>query len=358
MLLRRNKLNFLILYVTSQCNLACGTCFFHKNLNKQTDLSLDEYAKIADSAGTFSILAIAGGEPFLRLDLEKICTIFIEKNNVDTLFIPTNGTLTTIILEKTERLLEKFPKVSISINPSLDGMELYHDKNRGISGTFSQCLETLKQLGELKKKYANLQVIVNSVINRDNQKEISELMEFLKKYNIDFQAFELMRGDHRDKKLDLPALSEVRTIHEAILKNRYWYLTKKKKEFRPKWLFKCEEVMVLGTLKYGQVFKELILAGKKWPCRCMAGRSISVINPDGNFSACELKPALANLKNYNYNLSDILRDKKIKCAIESIKNAKCDCTHICFIHSAIAARPTSILQIFSNYWKARKIIKT
>ena len=40
LLFRRNKLNFLILYVTSKCNLTCETCFFHQNLNKQSDLSL------------------------------------------------------------------------------------------------------------------------------------------------------------------------------------------------------------------------------------------------------------------------------------------------------------------------------
>jgi len=341
---RKNKLNFLILYVTSKCNLTCGTCFFHKNLNKQNDLNFEKYAEIANSAGLFSILALAGGEPFLSPDLEKICAVFVEKCQIDTLFIPTNGTLTEVILEKTEKILKSFPRLSVSVNPSLDGMEKYHDQNRGVAGTFSRCIKTIEKLTELKNKYNNLQVIVNSVISKDNQSEILELMEFLKKYAIDFQAFELLRGDYRDKTLNLPSLTEIKKMHKAILKNRAWHLAKKKKVVKNSWLFQLEEIAVLGTLKYTQTFKELALAGKNWPCQCMAGRSIAVVNPDGNFSACEMRPPLANLKNYDYNITKLIKNKNIK-----IKN--CACTHICFIHSAIAARPLSIIKIFLNYAK-------
>jgi len=356
--IHKNRLNFLILYATSRCNLSCGSCFFHESLNGKNDLSLDEYEKIAKSAGHFSILGIAGGEPYLNPDLEKICSLFVENGKIDTLFIPTNGTMTEMIVEKTEELLKKFPAISISINPSLDGMEEYHDKNRGVPGTFSKCVETIKKLLELKKKYKNLQVIVNTVINRDNLDEVEKLMEFLKNYNIDFQAFELMRGDFRDKSLDLPSPDEIKKIHDKILKNRYWHLIKRKNYFKNKFLSKIEEIAVLGTLKYGQTFKELALSGKKWPRACMAGRSIFAVSPDGSFSACEINPPLADLKQYDYDLSKIMKDKNISRQIKNITNKKCDCTHICFIHSAIAASPTSIFQIVLNYMKARKIIKS
>lgn len=358
LLFRRNKLNFLILYATSKCNLACGTCFFHKNLNKQADLSLEEYEKIAQSIGPFSILAIGGGEPFLNNDLEKICACFIEKGRVDTLFIPTNGTLTEIILSKTENLLKSYPKVSISINPSLDGMADYHDKNRGLPGTFAKCVETIKKLCELKKKYSNLQVIVNSVINQDNLSELKELMEFLKQFDIDSHAFELMRGDHRDKDLCLPTLDQITEMHKLILKNRYWYLARKKKSGKNKLLFKIEEMAVLGALKYSQSFKERVLAGKKWPRACVAGRSILAVNPDGGVSACEIHPPLANLRQTAYSLSKALKEKSAAQFVKNIKNKKCDCTHICFIHSAIAAHPASLFNIFSNYIKAKKIIES
>jgi MoaA/NifB/PqqE/SkfB family radical SAM enzyme len=357
-LFRRNKLNFLILYVTSKCNLACGTCFFHENLNKQTDLKLWEYEKIARSVGLFSILAIGGGEPFLRHDLEKICSIFLEKGRADTLFIPTNGALAQAVLSKTENLLKKYPNVSISINPSLDGMAAYHDKNRGLPGTFAKCVETIKKLTELKKKYSNLQVIVNSVINRDNMEDLKKLMEFLKRFDIDFQAFEIMRGDYRNKELGLPNHDQIADMHDLILKNRYWYLARKKKSLKKKLLLKIEEILVLGTLKHSQIFKERALAGGKWPRACVAGRSILVINPDGSVGACEIHPPLASLRKNAYSLGKALKEKNAAKFIRNIKNKKCDCTHICFIHSAIAANPISLFNIFTGFLKAKKIIKS
>jgi MoaA/NifB/PqqE/SkfB family radical SAM enzyme len=318
---------------------------------------MEEYKKIASALEPFSILAIGGGEPFLNDDLEKICSIFIEKCQVDTLFIPTNGTLTEKILMTTEKILEKFPRVSISINPSLDGMADFHDKNRGISGTFSRCVETIQQLTKLKKKYANLQVIVNSVICRDNLSELRRLMEFLQQFEIDFQAFELMRGDQRNKNLNLPSREKIMEMHEDILRNRWTYLLKKKDKVKNKWFFKLEEIAVLGTLKYAQQFKEKVLSGKKWPADCVAGKNIAVINPDGNFSTCELSAPLANLRQYSYSLPEILKDEKTVNFMENIKKRKCDCTHICFINSAIAGRPASIFGILKGYLKARKIIK-
>jgi MoaA/NifB/PqqE/SkfB family radical SAM enzyme len=266
--------------------------------------------------------------------------------------------LTQTILSKTENLLKKYPAVSISINPSLDGLADYHDKNRGYPGAFSKCVETIKKLSKLKKKYSNLQIIVNSVINRDNLEDLEGLMEFLKQFDIDFQAFDLMRGDYRDKKLSLPNLDQIAEMHKLILKNRYWYLAKKKKSLKNKLLFKIEEIAVLGVLKYSQSFKERVLAGKKWPCACVAGRSILAINPDGGVSACEIQPPLSDLRKNSYSLAEALKEKNASEFIKNIKNEKCDCTHICFIHSAIAANPVSLLNIFASFLKAKRIIKS
>jgi len=356
-LFHRNRLNFLILYITSKCNLSCGSCFFHQNLNQPKDLSLEEYEKIASSITPFSILALAGGEPFLNPDLEKICALFVEKGKIDTLFIPTNGTFPEQIAEKTERLLKKFPDISLSINPSLDGLADYHDRNRGSKGTFEKCNQAIEKLTELKKKYKNLQVIVNTVISQDNLEEMEKLMEFLKKYALDFQAFELIRGNFPDKNLILPNIEEIKKIHQKILKNRHYYLTKNKSRSGNKLFFLVEEIMTLGVLRYSQKFKELALAGKRWPLACPAGRTIFVINPDGNFGACELQPPLADLKQFDFNLKRLLKNEEVSQAIETIGKKKCDCTHICFIHSAIAGHPPAIFKIISSYFQAKKIIK-
>lgn len=346
LIFHRNRLNFLILYLTSKCNLTCRSCFFHKNLNQSDDLSLAEYEKISRSLNNFSILGIGGGEPFMRRDLVDICALFVERNKIDTIFIPTNGVFTELILVKTEELLKRFPGVSLAINPSLDGLAEYHDNNRGALGTFDACVRTIKDLSKLKKKYANLQIIVNSVMMRDNLAELIKLMEYLKQFKIDWQAFEIIRGDWRDKDLSLPELKDIKKIHGLILKNRLWYLERRKQKVKSNLFYKLEKIAVLGVLKYSQQFKEAILAGGAWPCPCPAGRTIQVIYPNGDLSACEVLPPSVNLRRHGFAIKSI-----------TLNDKPCACTHICFIHSAMAACPKSVFGIISGYFKARKILK-
>ncbi len=331
---RSGRLNFLILYVTSKCNLSCGSCFYHKKLNQIGDLPLAEYEKISKSLAEFSILGIGGGEPFTRPDLADICALFVERNKVDTIFIPTNGVLAEAILANTENLLKKFPNVSLSVNPSLDGLAEFHNKNRGAPAVFESCLKTIEGLIELKKKYKNLQVIVNTVVMRENFEDVIKLMEFLKQFEIDFQAFELLRGEPRDKKT--PELDQVKKIHELILKNRLWHLEKRRAGAEFNLIYRLEKIIVLGVLKYSQEFKEAALRGESWPVNCPAGENIKVIYPNGLSSCCEILPPRAG---------------------ENKPKKNCACTHICFIHSAIAKSPKSILGVISGYFKARKIIK-
>lgn len=356
--LEKDGLNFLILYVTSKCNLACQTCFFHNSLNRVDDLSFLEYQKIAQSIDKkVSILGLGGGEPFLNKDLVRICSVFIKNLKVDSLFIPTNATLTDEISKKTEILLKKFPKISISVNPSLDGLAKYHDQSRQMPGTFNKAIKTIEELSKLKKEYSHLQIVVNSVIQKDNLEELKKLMIFLRQFDLDFHAFEIMRGDHRNNSLSLPDLDQIKKIHQLILKNRYWYFKKRagiNKNFFFNWL---EKMAVFGTLRYSQFFKELSLSGKSWPSSCQAGRSINVIYPNGDFPLCELSSPIINLREINYDLGKFLKSQEILKRIKEIKRKGCHCTHICFIHSTIAADIQSIFKIIYYYLKSLAILK-
>jgi len=348
---RKNKLNFLILYTTANCNLSCRTCFFHANLNKGTGFSLAEYKKIAARAGKFSILLLSGGEPFLRNDLIEICSEFIKKCSVDSLIIPTNATLTDVIMKKTEKLLKRFPSVSISVNPSIDGPAAYHDKNRGVPGTFEKAIDTVKRLSILKKHYPNLKIVVNSVMEERNLDELKELMIFMRRLEIDFHDFEILRGDYKDNSLRPPALEEIKKMHRLILANRLWYLNRDKKIGRKRLVFWLERIAIIGALRYSQVFKELALRGKEWPSKCPAGKDIAVIYPDGGYSDCELRPVRANLKDYNFQLGRLGKKNKSRFG----PGTNCACTHICFIHACMARDWKSIFKIPYYYFESVRL---
>jgi MoaA/NifB/PqqE/SkfB family radical SAM enzyme len=121
---------YVIFFVTNRCNAKCKHCFYWKNLNKKDELSLDEIERISDRLGTVQVLLLSGGEPVLRSDLFEIISLFIGRNGTKVVSIPTNALMPEKIVEVTERLAAVFPKVTFSINPSID--ELF-EKNEEIS---------------------------------------------------------------------------------------------------------------------------------------------------------------------------------------------------------------------------------
>lgn len=339
-LFKKDKLNYLILYVTSKCSSFCKTCFFHENLNKEGDLSLEEFKKISEKLGSISVLLLSGGEPFLRKDLTEICGVFIENNKVDTLSIPTNGYLPKEIAAAAERLAAKFPKTVISINPSLDGMDKCHDAIRGVQGSFYQAINTIKELENIKKRYKNIQIVVNSVINKDNVDSLKELAGYLSQFNIDYHAFEIMRGDRRDKSLRFADLAEIRGLHKIAIENR-------KRQIRN--IF--EKIVVIGSIKYLYRIKEEFLAGGKWPMSCAAGKSILVIYPNGDMSLCELKKPIANLRDNNYNVKSLMGNEDFLKEMREVKVNRCGCTHVCFLNASIAKEWKTVPKILFYYFK-------
>ena len=83
-----------------------------------------------------------------------------------------------------------------------------------------------------------------------------------------------------------------------------------------------------------------ILKGKCIPYKCRAGEIIAVLEPDGQVRACEIFNKLGNVRDYNYNLNEILKLKKIP---ERCKN----CIHPCFIGPSMS---------YSTKWLLKNII--
>jgi len=68
---------FLILFLTSVCNLTCEHCFYWRSLNKKDDLTVEEIFALARELGRIENLNLGGGEPFLRNEFAAICRFFI-----------------------------------------------------------------------------------------------------------------------------------------------------------------------------------------------------------------------------------------------------------------------------------------
>lgn len=136
---------FLIISITSRCNLKCTGCYAAATgtvceSNKGKSLKIEQWKKIIEEStelGVFGFV-IAGGEPFVVQDLLDLSQEF-----KDRLFIIfTNGTiLDEQKLEKLKRLKNTIVVVSI------EGDQYLTDLRRG-NGVYDKALEAIKQLDE------------------------------------------------------------------------------------------------------------------------------------------------------------------------------------------------------------------
>ena len=84
--------SYFIFFPTSRCNLSCSHCFYHDSLNKRfNELTLEEIDSFTKTMDPLLTLALTGGEPYLRHDLDQIARIFYHNTRVPILNIPSNG---------------------------------------------------------------------------------------------------------------------------------------------------------------------------------------------------------------------------------------------------------------------------
>ena len=70
-------LHTLYFFPTSRCNLSCSHCFYHDSLNKRfNELTLDDIDTFSKTMDHLLTLALTGGEPYLRHNLDQIARIF------------------------------------------------------------------------------------------------------------------------------------------------------------------------------------------------------------------------------------------------------------------------------------------
>src|SRR5262249_44610833 len=83
---------FIIAFVTERCNLKCDHCFFWKEVDSPgATMTPAEWRRIARHVGRPAMIALTGGEPFLREDLDEIAVGFAEEVRPLGLQITSNG---------------------------------------------------------------------------------------------------------------------------------------------------------------------------------------------------------------------------------------------------------------------------
>ena len=341
---RMNLPNSLILLVTGRCNASCSFCFFKDSLNKNLkELTLEEYNKLSKSLNRIFRMHVSGGEPFLREDLPEICEIFSKNNQVDELAIPTNGLMPAQIKEMTKEIIEKCPDTHIMISLSLDGLLELHNKLRGRPEAFDNVMASYHQLMELKQIYPDLRVHVTTTISKYNYHQLPELIEVVKKKmpGLNSHNFEFVR-DKPDKLCqDLPTISQCQNFEKI-----HRQLVKETKNHFNSWI-KSKLANLVKNYKFHLLVE--ILRQKKQLITCDAGKTIGVIDWNGNVYLCELLPKVGNIRDGEF--SQIWHSEKAKQQRKYISEKRCFCTHSCFQGANILFRPKNYFKIILHWFK-------
>jgi MoaA/NifB/PqqE/SkfB family radical SAM enzyme len=148
---------FLILSITSNCNLKCAGCYAAAtgtlcNQKTRNTLDLEQWIKIIKEAKELGIFAfiIAGGEPFLMPDLLKISEEF--KDRLFLIF--TNG---TILKDNDITRLKRLKNTVIMV--SIEGDQALTDKRRGL-GVYEKAINIINEL-DSKGVISGISVTIN-----------------------------------------------------------------------------------------------------------------------------------------------------------------------------------------------------
>ncbi len=163
---------FLIVFINSICNLTCEHCFYWKELNQRNDLSFADFEQLTSDLGQFDTLNLSGGEPFIRADFGEICGLFITKNGVKQIYVPTNGYFTAKCEKSLRKVLAHKSLDRFVCEISLDGMPEYHNRFRGNPKSFEKAMETYAMLAKLQDEDPRLRIHVNTVAMSENIGEV------------------------------------------------------------------------------------------------------------------------------------------------------------------------------------------
>ncbi len=334
---------FLILFINSICNMKCDHCFYWRNLNQKTDLTQDELFALSRSMGRIENLNLSGGEPFIRKDFAEICRQFIEHNHVQQIYVPSNGWYTERTIKQVKATLESPQLRLFVVELSLDGMAEFHDRFRGLPGSFERSMETYDALVELQKSDPRLRIHSISTATDVNMGEIQQLTKYLydRCPKMDHHNLAIIRGDRKDPSLNGPSLKQYEDL--------YGYL-------RGLWAPREEG-------RYGAIVEPMLQWAKTRTVKeqrqvvpCRAGVMNAVIYANGDVSVCENHPPLGNLRERSF--PEIWNSDEAHELRASIARRECYCTNEVFLWPSIVFQPMQLARamVGGKVWRQTRAV--
>ena len=260
--------------VIDNCNAKCLQCFVWKR-EPRPAFTPEEMGKMLANSDISKLtsFSISGGEPTLRNDLRDIL-LTIREYFGGHLVVQSNCFMKPRLI----RAVKNIDKLTVCC--SLDGVGELHSTLRGMPGGYEMVIDTMETL-----KKEDIDFLVSFTVQAANQHQLFDVFEVAKRFDVPFWTRPAGTG-HLFNKYDQTPLDTKRLIADL----------EKIKEINPVWISADIDYLKQGHL----------------PFPCTAGLNSVLIAPNFDVfpcSHCSETWLLGNIRDVNYNLSELLTRK-------------------------------------------------
>jgi MoaA/NifB/PqqE/SkfB family radical SAM enzyme len=302
----------LTMAVTYRCNFKCSMCSIWK-LRPVDELTLDEIRLFFQKNNYFSWVDITGGEIFLRDDVTEILSTVIECcPNLVLLHFPTNGSLTSRVVETVRTVAGRLGHQRLVVTVSLDGDQQTHDRVRGVPGSWARSMATFQSLRDIKgvKAFLGMTLLSDNVATiEDAFTEARSVCGDLT-YN-DFHVNIYHKSTHYyDNYSNVERQPGSEEVRQAIMA----YGAQRRHSATPIGLLENMYLQLSSTY----------LSDGVTPLRCRSLSSSCFIDPWGNVFPCTIfDVVIGKLREEGYDLRRILFTEKASRLKREIADLKC-----------------------------------
>ncbi|MFH1279333.1 MAG: radical SAM protein [Candidatus Eisenbacteria bacterium] len=341
--------HYIILFVTDVCNAHCGHCLLGQVISTTREMTVDEYDKTSRSMGDILFLLPTGGEPFLRDDLSEIVRIFCRNNDVRNVGIPTNGSLTTKVIDQVRVMLRENPGVDFAVDVSIDALGEEHDRLRAIPGLFDKCLWTLKELQKLEEEHRNFNANICTTMSSFNQDKAMEVTTVMREKHGVRNVNNLIarKGARAERALGVDAGTYEKWVNRL------------REETETDGLDGYHDYPgsdVINAMKNVRqdMITRIVKGEKGYQVPCYAANLSGVIYAGGDVYPCEiLEEPLGNLRETDYDFRKIWFSERTEEVRRMIRETKCYCTFECFMTNNILFTPRMLPKVAAEYGRLK-----
>jgi MoaA/NifB/PqqE/SkfB family radical SAM enzyme len=333
--------------------MRCVHCFFTEELDdkprKKLQMTTGQITRISETlGGKLPVLIIAGGEPFTRKDLPEVASAFYKNNDLESIYLMSNGQIQKRIIPDVTRMLDECPNLNVTVALGIDGLREEHEKIRQKTGSWDIAIDTARKLQEIQRDCPRLDVQTCTCFMNSNQVRIFEWYDFLryelKPDKINFNYIRPPSAEPEELNIDL---SRYRKLSQMIdddsrngaIKNHYagdgGYFKAAIDIYMHELIARTEEQ-------------------HKAQLRCFGGTTGGVIYDEGTVSSCENLSPVGNLRDYDWNFWALWNSPEIKVRRAQVKQG-CFCTHEsnCY-YPSLAFNPKHLIQIKKLEWQLKR----